>query len=101
MIQKGSYLNIIDNSGIKTVQCIHVMGGYKKRYANFGDIVIVSIKNIRNSRAANQKKIKKGDIYKALIVRTKKNNIKYSSESIKFLENAAILYNIKKKTNRN
>jgi large subunit ribosomal protein L14 len=97
MIQKGSYLNVVDNSGIKTVQCIHIFGGYKKRYSKLGEIILISIKNVRNIKAANQKKVKKGDICKALIVKTRKKINFFNSEKITFFENAVILYNLKNK----
>jgi large subunit ribosomal protein L14 len=90
MIQKGTYLNIIDNSGAKEVCCIHVLKGYRKRYAVSGDTVVVSIKSLRLKRRSHAK-IKKGEVLKALIVRTKSNIKTYSSEELSFLENSAIL----------
>lgn len=90
MIQKGTYLNVIDNSGAKLVGCIQVKKGFKKRYASIGDIVIVSIKALRNKRRSTSK-VKKGEVVKALIVRTKVNINDYSKKSINFFENSVIL----------
>lgn len=67
MIQKGTYLNVIDNSGVKQICCIHVVGGYRKRYAKIGDIVIASVKSIKFKE---DMKVKKGGVVKALVVRT-------------------------------
>lgn len=90
MIQKGTYLNVIDNSGAKEVCCIHVLNGYRKRYAVAGDVIVVSIKSLRTKRRSHVK-IKKGEVLKALIVRTKTNIKNYSLEQLNFLENSAIL----------
>ena len=90
MIQKGTYLNVIDNSGAKVVGCIQVKKGFKQRYASIGDIIIVSIKSLRNKRRSTSK-VKKGDVLKALIVRTKISVSDYSNKSIKFFENSVIL----------
>jgi len=90
MIQKGTYLNVIDNSGAKEVCCIHVLNGYRKRYAVVGDVVVVSIKSLRIKRRSHAK-VKKGEVLKALIVRTKTSLKSYSLEQLNFLENSAIL----------
>ncbi len=90
MIQTGSYLNVIDNSGAKEVGVIQVLRGYRKRYAAVGDCCIVSVKSLRSKRR-EASKIKKGDILKALVVRTKVPIVSQSAESVGFLENAAIL----------
>jgi len=95
MIQSGSYLNIIDNSGAKRVFCIKIVNcGFKQRYAGIGAVILVSIKKIK---FAKNNKVKKGEICKALVVKIKKQ--KYSSfrNYIKFSENAAILLNKKNK----
>ena len=96
MIQKGTYLNIIDNSGAKNVCCIQVLKGYRKRYARIGDVIVVSIKNLRLKRRSLSK-LKKGDISKALVVRTKLAQKSYSSESISFFENSVVLLNSQNK----
>jgi len=90
MIQKGTYLNVIDNSGAKEVCCIHVLNGYRKRYAVVGDVVVVSIKSLRIKRRSHAK-VKKGEVLKALVVRTKTSLKSYSLEQLNFLENSAIL----------
>jgi len=92
MIQKGTYLNVADNSGAKKVCCIHVSGGYRKRYAKEGDVVIVSVKSLRSKRR-EVSKIKKGDILKALIVKTKLYRPSYSDEAVSFFENSVVLLN--------
>jgi large subunit ribosomal protein L14 len=71
MIQQETFLQVADNSGAKTVKCIKVLGGYKKKYSQLGDIIVVSVQELRN-KAKITSKVKKGEIYKALIVRTKK-----------------------------
>jgi large subunit ribosomal protein L14 len=96
MIQNGTYLNVIDNSGAKVVYCIQVKGGYKKRYANIGDIITVSIKALRSKRRSTSK-VKKGEVLKALVVRTKSGLTDYSNKSTKFFENSVILLNNNKR----
>lgn len=75
MIQEQTILKVSDNSGAKNVQCIKVLGGFKKKYAKLGGIIIVSVKELRN-RSKLTSKIKKKEIYKALIVKTKRKSIK-------------------------
>ena len=88
MIQVQSRMNVADNSGAKEVMCIKVLGGSKRRYAFVGDIVVVSIKD-----ALPNSKVKKGDVAKAVIVRTI-HKIKRSDGSyIRFDENSAVLVN--------
>jgi large subunit ribosomal protein L14 len=96
MIQKGSTLNVVDNSGVKNVCCIHVCGGYRKRYAFVGDSIVVSIKTFRIKKRSFSK-VKKGDISKAIVVRTKYLKSLYSNESFTFFENSCILLNAQKK----
>jgi large subunit ribosomal protein L14 len=71
MIQQETILQVADNSGAKTVKCIKVLGGYKKKYAKLGDLIVVSVQKLRNKTRLTSK-VKKGEIYKALIIRTKK-----------------------------
>lgn len=71
MIQSQTSLKVIDNSGAKVVNCIKVLGGLKKKTATIGDIIIVSIKELRNKNKLISK-VKKGNIYKAVIIRIKK-----------------------------
>jgi large subunit ribosomal protein L14 len=70
MIQHQSILKVSDNSGAKEVKCIKVLGGFKKKYASVGNTIIVSVQKLRNKLKKNSK-VKKKDIYKALIIRTK------------------------------
>lgn len=86
MIQVQSRLNVADNTGAKKVQCIKVPGGTGRRYAGVGDIVVVSVKN-----AMPGGQVKKGDILKAVIVRTKKEHRRRDGSYIRFDENAAVL----------
>jgi len=90
MIQNNTVLNIIDNSGAKIAECIKVYSGYKRRYATIGDTILVTIKSLRSKRRGISK-IKKGELYKALIIRTKFKNELVSGDSLKFKENSAIL----------
>ena len=71
MIQSRTILQVSDNSGAKSAICIKVLGGYKKRYAKIGDFVIVSIKTLKN-HSKSIAKVKKGEVCKALVIRTKK-----------------------------
>ena len=96
MIQKNSYLNIIDNSGAKNVSCIHIYLGHKKRYANIGEVILVSIKSLRSKRRKNSK-VKKGEVLKALILRTKSPYKLHSGDTFTFFENSALLLSNKNK----
>jgi large subunit ribosomal protein L14 len=71
MIQQESILQVADNSGAKTVKCIKVLGGYKRKHAKLGEIIITSVQELRNKSKITSK-VKKGEIYKAFILRTKK-----------------------------
>ena len=99
MIQQETILQIADNSGAKTVKCIKILGGYKKKYAEVGDIIVTSVQELRN-KSKSTSKVKKGEIYKALITRTKKKIRKkdgtflYINRKTKN-ENAAVLINKK------
>jgi large subunit ribosomal protein L14 len=88
MIQMQSFLGVADNSGAKRVQCIKVLGGSKRRYAGIGDIIVVSIKE-----AIPKSKVKKGDVAKAVIVRTAKEVARPDGTYIKFDTNDAVLLN--------
>jgi large subunit ribosomal protein L14 len=90
MIQVGTILNVIDNSGAKKVCCIKVMKGYKQRYAHLGDLIMISIKSLRKRRKFTSK-TKKGQVYKALILRTKIGAKSCSGATIFFLENSVAL----------
>jgi large subunit ribosomal protein L14 len=86
MIQQETILKVADNSGAKTVKCIKVLGGFKRKFAYLGDIIIVSIKTVKNFS-----KVRKGEIYKALIIRTKQKINKKDGCSIFLYENSVSL----------
>jgi len=86
MIQMQSNLDVADNSGAKRVQCIKVLGGAKRKYASVGDVIVVSIKE-----AIPRGKVKKGEVRRAVIVRTSKQIHRQDGTSIKFDTNAAVL----------
>ena len=86
MIQMQSNLFVADNSGARKIQCIKVLGGSKRRSASIGDIIVVSIKD-----ALPRAKVKKGDVYKAVIVRTSKDFQRLDGTAIRFDKNAAVL----------
>lgn len=88
MIQMQTELEVADNSGAKKVECIKVLGGSKRRYAHIGDIIVASIKD-----AAPRGRVKKGEIVKAVIVRTRKRIRRPDGSAIKFDSNAAVLIN--------
>jgi len=91
MIQMQTLLMVADNSGAKMVQCIKVLGGSKRRYANIGDVIKVSVKE-----AIPRGKVKKGDVYDAVIVRTKKGVRRTDGSVIRFDSNAAVLLDSKR-----
>jgi large subunit ribosomal protein L14 len=92
MIQQNSILKVCDNSGAKTVRCIKVIGGFKKKIAKLGDIIVVSIQQLRN-KSKTTSKVKKKEIYQALIIRTKNNYRKKNGFDTLFFENSVILMN--------
>ncbi len=88
MIQMQTNLGVADNSGAKRVQCIKVLGGSKRRYASVGDIIVVSVKE-----AIPRGRVKKGDVMKAVVVRTAKDIHRADGSTIRFDGNAAVLIN--------
>jgi large subunit ribosomal protein L14 len=88
MIQMQTVLNVADNSGAKKVSCIKVLGGSKRRYAGVGDVIVVSVKE-----AIPNSKVKKGDVMKAVIVRTAKETRRPDGSFLKFDDNSAVLIN--------
>ena len=86
MIQQQSYLKVADNTGAKEIMCIRVLGGSGRRYANIGDVVVASVK-----KAAPGGVVKKGDVVKAVVVRTVKEIRRADGSYIKFDENAAVI----------
>ena len=86
MIQTETVLEVADNSGARKVACIKVLGGSKRRYASVGDIIVVAVKD-----AAPGGKVKKGEVQRAVVVRTAKEFRRKDGSSIRFDENAAVL----------
>ena len=88
MIQAESNLEVADNSGARRVQCIRVLGGSRRRWASVGDVIVVAVKE-----AIPRGKVKKGDVHKAVIVRTAKEIHRTDGSAIRFDRNAAVLIN--------
>ena len=88
MVQQQSLLNVADNSGAKEIMVIRVLGGSKKRFGRIGDIVVASVKE-----ASPNGNVKKGDVVKAVIVRTKKELRRVDGSYIKFDDNTAVIVN--------
>lgn len=88
MIQTESRLEVADNSGAKKVLCIKVLGGSKRKYAGIGDLIVCSVKE-----ASPNGKVKKGDVVRAVIVRTRRTVAREDGSYIRFDENAAVLLN--------
>ncbi len=86
MIQEETNLVVADNSGAKKVRCIRVLGGHDKRYAGIGDLIVVAVKS-----AIPGAPVKKGDVSRAVVVRTKKETRRKDGSYIRFDENAAVL----------
>lgn len=85
MIQQGSKLYVSDNSGVKKVNCIKVLGGSKKRYAKIGEILKISV------LSTNNKKIKKGEIFNSVLINSKYNILRNDGTRIKFFKNSVVL----------
>ena len=88
MIQMQTVLDVADNSGAKRIQCIKVIGGSKRRYAHVGDVIKVSVKD-----AIPRGKVRKGEVYNAVVVRTRKGVRRNDGSLIRFDGNAAVLLN--------
>ena len=86
MIQQQSYMKVADNTGAKELMCIRVLGGTSRRYANIGDVVVATVK-----KAAPGGQVKKGDVVKAVIVRSVKGIKRADGSYIRFDENAAVI----------
>ena len=86
MIQGESYLKVADNTGAKEIHCIRVLGGSKRKYGNIGDIIVASVR-----KAAPGGTVKKGDVVKAVIVRTKRGVRREDGSYVRFDENAAVI----------
>ena len=88
MIQAESNLDVADNSGARRVQCIRVLGGSRRRWASIGDVIVVAVKE-----AIPRGRVKKGDVHRAVIVRTAKEIHRLDGSAIRFDRNAAVLIN--------
>jgi len=88
MVQVQTRLKVADNSGAKEVQCIRVLGGYKRRYGRVGDIIVVTVKS-----AVPHSAVKKSDVVKAVIVRTKKEIRRKDGSYLRFDDNACVIIN--------
>ncbi len=88
MIQNETRLTVADNSGARVLYCIKILGGSKRRYASLGDIIVVSVKD-----AIPNAKVKKGDVLKAVVVRTAKEIRRPDGSFIRFDDNSAVLIN--------
>ena len=86
MIQGESYLKVADNTGAKEIHCIRVLGGSKRKYGNIGDVIVASVR-----KAAPGGTVKKGDVVKAVIVRTKRGVRREDGSYVRFDENAAVI----------
>ena len=86
MIQQESRLRVADNSGAKEILCIKVLGGSKRRYASIGDIIVATVKDVMPGAS-----VRKGDVVRCVVVRTKKEKRRFDGSYIRFDENAAVL----------
>jgi len=86
MLQQESYLKVADNTGAKEIKCIRVLGGSRRKYGNIGDVIVASVR-----KAAPNGTVKKGEVVKAVIVRTKKGVRRNDGTYVRFDENAAVL----------
>ena len=86
MIQMESYLKVADNTGAKEIHCIRVLGGSKRKYGNIGDVIVASVR-----KAAPGGTVKKGDVVKAVIVRSKRGLRREDGSYVRFDENAAVI----------
>lgn len=97
MIQAQTYLTVADNSGAKQVMCIRVLGGSKRRYAGLGDLIVAVVKDALPASAARKGAggagVKKGDVVKAVVVRTRKEHRRADGSYIRFDDNAAVIIN--------
>lgn len=92
MIQQQTILKVSDNSGAKTVKCIKVLGGFKKKFAKLGNTIVVSIQELRN-KSRKTSKVKKGEVFKALIIKTKSKQQNKDGSIIFFDNNSVSLIN--------
>lgn len=88
MIQLHTYLNVADNTGARRIRCLHVLGGSKKRYARIGDVIVASVKE-----SIPEGIVKKGEVVKAVVVRTHKEFRRLDGSYVRFDTNAAVIIN--------
>ena len=86
MVQMESYLKVADNTGAKEIHCIRVLGGSKRKYGNIGDVIVASVRKANPGRT-----VKKGDVVKAVIVRSKRGVRREDGSYVRFDENAAVI----------
>ena len=86
MVQQESYLKVADNTGAKEIKCIRVLGGSKRKYGNIGDVIVASVR-----KAAPNGTVKKGEVIKAVIVRSRKGVRRADGTYVRFDENAAVI----------
>ena len=86
MIQQESYLKVADNTGAKEIKCIRVLGGSKRKYGNIGDVIVASVR-----KAAPGGTVKKGDVVRAVVVRTSKGVRRADGSYVRFDDNAAVI----------
>lgn len=91
MIQASTILEVADNSGAKKINCISILGGYRKKVASVGDIIVGSIREMRRQGPGQVWKVKKGDVVKCLVVRTKKSHSTKAGLSYSSSNNAVVL----------
>ena len=92
MIQEGTVLTVVDNSGAKKVKCIKVLGGFKRKFAHLGDIIVVSVKQLRTKNRVSSK-ISKGSVVRALIIKTRTKHRKGNGHYLLQDTNAVVLLN--------
>ena len=96
MIQSQTSLRVSDNSGAKRVKCIKVLGGFKRKFANVGDLIVVSIRKVKQHKR-KKIKVKEGEVTHAVIIRVKSKSSRLNSSNVKCQENAVVLISNKTK----
>jgi large subunit ribosomal protein L14 len=96
MIQTETLIRVTDNSGAKKVKCIKVLGGFRRKFANLGDLIVVSIRRVKQHKK-KKIKVKEGEVVHALVVRTKAKLVRQNSTHLKCQENSVVLITNKNK----
>ena len=96
MIQSETLLRVTDNSGAKRVKCIKVLGGFRRKFANLGDLIVVSIRRVKQHKK-KKIKVKEGEVVHALVVRTKSRLVRQNSTQVQCQENSVVLITNKNK----